>query len=154
MANGLDVIVVDDDPITCQMVGKTIQSFYTWGDVHTFTRADDARDFCLNREVGLAVFVVDVYLDRQSGFFFLDALEEKYPSLYQDTIIITGSASDEVVDMCVASEVNHLLEKPVKPYALQLAVRSIVAKYLKFSQRLLQDPAFAEAVSRIEKVAG
>jgi response regulator of citrate/malate metabolism len=151
MANGLDVVVVDDDPITCQMVSKTIQSFYSWGDVHSFTAADEAREFCLSRDVGIGIFVVDVYLDKQSGFFFLDALEEKYPSLYQDTIIITGSASDEVVDMCVASEVNHLLEKPVKPYALQLAVRSIVAKYIKFSQRLLQDPAFAEAVNQLEQ---
>jgi response regulator of citrate/malate metabolism len=149
MASGLDVIVVDDDPITCEMVSQTIRSFYTWGEVATFTSAEEARDFCLNRDVGLAIFVVDVYLDRQSGFFFLDALEEKYPAVYQDTIMITGSASDEVVDMCVASEVNHLLEKPVKPYALQLAVRSIVAKYLKFSKRLLKDPDFAEAVTRI-----
>jgi DNA-binding NarL/FixJ family response regulator len=151
MANGLDVVVVDDDPITCQMVSKTIQSFYAWGDVHAFTAADEAREFCLARDAGIGIFVVDVYLDRQSGFFFLDALEDKYPALYQDTIIITGSASDEVVDMCVASEVNHLLEKPVKPYALQLAVRSIVAKYIKFSQRLLQDPAFAEAVNQLEQ---
>lgn len=149
MASGLDVIVVDDDPITCEMVSKTIQSFYSWGDVRTFTSADEAREFCLNRDVGLAIFVVDVYLDRQSGFFFLDSLEEKYPAVYQDTIMITGSASDEVVDMCVASEVNHLLEKPVKPYALQLAVRSIVTKYLNFSKRLLRDPAFAEAVTQI-----
>lgn len=149
MANGLDVIVVDDDPIACQMVSRNIQSFYTWGDVHSFTAADEARDFCLARDVGLAIFVVDVYLDRQSGFFFLDSVEEKYPAVYQDTIMITGSASDEVVDMCVASEVNHLLEKPVKPYAMQLAVRSIVSRYLKFSKRLLKDPSFAEAVTRI-----
>lgn len=149
MASGLDVIVVDDDPIACQLVSGNIESFYTWGDVHSFTEAEAARDFCLAREVGLAIFVVDVYLDRQSGFFFLDSLEEKYPAIYQDTIMITGSASDEVVDMCVASEVGHLLEKPVKPYAMQLAVRSIVAKYIKFSKRLLKDPSFAEAVTRI-----
>lgn len=62
--------------------------------------------------------------------------------------MITGNANDDVVNMCVASDVNHLLEKPIKAYALQLAVRSIVSKYLKFTKRLLQNPAFADSVSK------
>jgi len=44
--------------------------------------------------------------------------------------------------------VNHLLEKPVKPYALQLAVRSIVSKYLKFAKLLLTNTDFAETIGR------
>jgi hypothetical protein len=49
--------------------------------------------------------------------------------------------------MCVASDVNHLLEKPIKPYALQLAVRAIAEKYLKFAKRLFKDPEFAKSIS-------
>jgi hypothetical protein len=49
----------------------------------------------------------------------------------------------------VASGVSHLLEKPVRPYALQLAVRSIVSKYLKFAKMLLNNPDFAETIGRI-----
>jgi len=52
--------------------------------------------------------------------------------------------------MCVASDVSYLLEKPIKPYALQLAVRAIVAKYLKFSKKLMQEPEFASTVAKIE----
>jgi AmiR/NasT family two-component response regulator len=63
--------------------------------------------------------------------------------------MITGNANDDVVDMCVASGVNHLLEKPVRPYALQLAVRAIVSKYLKFAKLLLNDQEFAENIERI-----
>ena len=59
------------------------------------------------------------------------------------------NASDDIVDMCVATEVHHLLEKPVRPYALQLAVRSIMTKYLKFAKRVLMDPEFAESVGNI-----
>jgi hypothetical protein len=51
--------------------------------------------------------------------------------------------------MCVASDVNHLLEKPVKPYALQLAVRAITSKYLDFAKRLLRDPSLAESIARL-----
>ena len=63
--------------------------------------------------------------------------------------MITGKASDDVVDMCVASDVNHLLEKPVRPYALQLAVRSIINKYLRFAKTLLRDSDFADSVDKI-----
>ena len=51
--------------------------------------------------------------------------------------------------MCIASDVNHLLEKPIKPYALQLAVRAICEKYLKFAKRLFHDPDFAKNVNAI-----
>jgi hypothetical protein len=45
--------------------------------------------------------------------------------------------------------VYHLLEKPVRPYALQLAVRAIVMKYVKFAKKLLSDTELAEIIDRI-----
>jgi CheY-like chemotaxis protein len=148
VSDGLDVIVVDDDPSTCEVISEIITSFYTWGDVISFTDVNEAISYCLNRNLGVAIFVVDVFLKGKSGFYFLDIIEEKFPTVHEDTVMITGNASDDIVDMCVASDVNHLLEKPIKTYALQLAVRSIVAKYLKFTKRLLQNPAFADSVSK------
>jgi response regulator RpfG family c-di-GMP phosphodiesterase len=148
MASGLDVIIVDDEPDVCQALSALISSFYTWGNVIDFTDADKAIEYCLNRDVGIAIFVVDVYLGGKSGFFFLDAIEEKFITAHEDTIIISGMASDEVVDMCVASNVNHLLEKPIKPFALQLAIRAIIEKYLRFAKKLLQDPVYAENVAQ------
>ncbi len=148
MSTGLDVIVVDDEPDVCKMVAAIISRFYTWGEVIVFSDVDEAIDYCLNRDVGIAIFVVDVYLSGKSGFFFLDAIEEKFATVHEDTIIITGNASDDIVNMCIASNVDHLLEKPIKPFALQLAVRAIVGKYLKFAKKLLQEPSFAEDVAR------
>ena len=136
MSDGLDVIVIDDDIIT-----ELVESFYSWGNVISFTNADKAIEYCLQRDVGVAIFIIDVFLGGLSGFYFLDAIEKKFPTAHEDSIIISGNASDDVVNMCLASRVNYLLEKPIKPYALQLAVRSITAKYLDFAKKLLQDPA-------------
>ncbi len=149
MSDGLDVIVIDDDPGICEIIAELIESFYTWGKVYCFSKPDEAIAFCLNRDIGVAIFVVDVFLEGLSGFYFLDAIEQKYPTAHEDTIIISGNASDDVVNMCLASNVNHLLEKPLKPYALQLAVRAITAKYLDFAKKLLQDRRFAENVARL-----
>ena len=149
MSDGLDVIVLDDDPGICEIIAELIESFYTWGKVHCFSNPDEAIGFCLNRDIGVAIFVVDVFLGGLSGFYFLDAIEEKYPTAHEDTIIISGNASDDVVNMCLASNVNYLLEKPLKPYALQLAVRAITSKYLDFAKKLLADQHFAENVARL-----
>jgi CheY-like chemotaxis protein len=149
MPEGLDVIVVDDDQGICEVIAELVESFYTWGDVFSFTNADEAIDYCLSREVGLAIFIIDVFLGGFSGFYFLDSIEKKFPSAHEDSIMISGNASDDVVNMCLASEVNYLLEKPIKPYALQLAVRAITGKYLDFAKKLLHDPVYAENVARL-----
>ena len=149
MPDGLDVIVIDDDPGICEIVSELIENFYTWGKVYNFSDPDQAISFCLERDIGVAIFVVDVFLGGLSGFYFLDAIGGRYPTAHEDTIIISGNASEDVVKMCLASNVNYLLEKPVKPYALQLAVRAITAKYLDFAKKLLQDSDFAEHVAQL-----
>ena len=149
MSDGLDVIVIDDDAGLCKVISELIESFYTWGQVYCFSDPEKAISYCLNREIGVAIFVVDVFLGGLSGFYFLDSIEKKYPGVYEDTIIISGNANEDVVNMCLASNVNYLLEKPVRPYALQLAVRAITAKYLDFAKKLIDDPNFAQNVARL-----
>ena len=149
MSDGLDVVILDDDPGISEVVSELIESFYTWGKVYSFSDPDKAISFCLERDIGVAIFVIDVFLGGLSGFYFLDEIESKYPTAHEDAIIISGNASDDVVNMCLASNVNYLLEKPVKPYALQLAVRAITAKYLDFAKKLMQDTGFAESVARL-----
>jgi response regulator of citrate/malate metabolism len=147
MSDGLDVIIVDDDPDVCELLSEIVRRFYTWGEIYKFTDVDEAIIYCLNRDTSIAIFIVDIFLGKKSGFLFLDAIGEKYTTAHEDSICITGNASDDVVSMCVASDIFHLLEKPVRPYALQLAVRSITTKYLKFAKKILQDPDFARSVA-------
>ena len=154
MPDGLDVIVVDDDPAACQLISENVESFYSWGQVRSFVDTDEAILYCLSCRHGVAIFIVDVFLGGQSGFFFLDAVEKKFPSAHEDAIIVTGNASDDVVNMCMASNVNHLLEKPLRPYALQFAVRAIAEKYVNFAKRLLDDQDFARSIAGLNCYAG
>lgn len=150
MVEGLDVIIVDDDPDVCQVIEQIVKEFYSWGRVLTFNNPDEAILYCLSCRYGVAIFIVDVFLGGKSGFFFLDAVEKKFPSAHRDAIVITGNASNDVVNMCMASNVYYLLEKPVRSYALQFAVRAIVEKYIHFAQRLLNDETFAETISSLQ----
>jgi DNA-binding NarL/FixJ family response regulator len=148
MSDNLDVIVLDDDEGVCSVVAEVIEAFYTWGKVHSFTDVDKAIVYCLGREVGVAIFVVDVYLSGKNAFSFLDAIVDKYPMAFEDAIIITGLASEDVVNVCIASDINYLLEKPIRPYALQLAVRAIVSKYMHFAKKLYMNPELMKSVAK------
>ena len=46
MSEGLDVIIVDDDPVILELLGEIIGEFYTWGEVRTFSDADKAIGYC------------------------------------------------------------------------------------------------------------
>ena len=146
MPDGLNVIIVDDNKEFCELVYDIIKRFYTWGEVIAFTDVEEAIVYCKNQKSSVAIFIVDVFLNNSTGFIFLDSIAERYPMAYEDAIMMTGNASDDVVNMCVAANITHLLEKPVKAYALQFAVRAIVNKYLNFAKRLLKDPDFAEDI--------
>jgi hypothetical protein len=63
--------------------------------------------------------------------------------------MVTGNPSDDIVNMCVASNVNYLLEKPINPFTLQLAVRAITEKYLDFAKKLMKDPILAASMARL-----
>ena len=146
MSRGLDVIIVDDEPAVCEYVFEIVKKFYTWGEVRGFTDVEEALAYCNNQQTGVAIFILDVFLGKMTGFSFLDKVTAKFPMAYEDTIMITGNADDEVVNRCVSLDITHLLEKPIKAYALQLAVRTIVVKYIKFAKKILKDPGFAESL--------
>ena len=147
MSDSLDVIIVDDDSAVCEVIAQIIRRFYAWGQVRTFTRAEEAVLFCHTQKSAVAIFILDVFMGDETGFSFLEAVVDKFPLAYQDTIIITGNASDDVVNMCIASDITYLIEKPIRPYSLQLAVMAIVTKYIKFAKKILQDPILAESIA-------
>jgi len=149
MSNNLDVIVLDDDPQICSLITEILKGFYVWGDIHSFTTFSDALIFCKNEKLGMAIFILDVYLGEKTAFDFLDQIANQCAWAYEDTVIMTGYASDDIVNMCIASNINYLIEKPIKVYTLKLAVRAIVGKYVRFAKRILSNSDYAGRVAKI-----
>jgi response regulator of citrate/malate metabolism len=149
MSNNLDVIVLDDDPQICPLITEILKSFYVWGDIHSFTDYNKALIFCKKKHPGVAIFILDVYLGKKTAFDFLEEISDQYAWAAEDAIIITGNASDSIVNMCIASNINYLIEKPMKAYTLKLAVRAIVGKYTLFAQRLIGNPDLARTFANL-----
>ena len=140
MRRGLDIIILDNEPIICESISNILGNFYTWGDIHSFTEISKAVSHVFVRDVCLGIYIVDVFLEESNGFQFLDAIKPKNPLVYNDAVMITAYASDNVVDMCLASGINYLLEKPVKPYELQFTIRSLIEKYVRVAMKLNKIP--------------
>jgi DNA-binding NtrC family response regulator len=149
MSDKLDVIILDDDPLVCSLITQLLQTFYVWGDIHSFTDYRKALSHCKKTDVGIAIFILDVFLGKETAFNFLEDVAEKFAWASEDTIIITGNASDDIVNMCISANITHLLEKPIKPYALKLAVRTIVHKYILFARRILHDPGYSKRMANM-----
>lgn len=149
MSDEIDVIILDDDSQMCSLVTDILRDFYVWGNIHAFTKYDDALAFCKKKKIGVAVFILDIYLDQKTAFDFLEQISDQCAWASEDTVIITGKASEDIVNRCIESNIHYLLEKPMKTYTLQLAVRAIVGKYLCFAKRLLGDVAYADRVAKI-----
>lgn len=150
----LDLIILDDDPSVAEMLGRMARGFYTWGQVHPFSDYLTARTFCFNRGASLGIFVLDVFLGQYSAFDFIDAVRLHYPMAAEDAIVVTGQADDEVVESCLVAGVSCLLEKPIRLYALQFAVRTLVSKYVHFAPRLLRDSALSRDVAGLSSNGG
>ncbi|MBW2031558.1 MAG: response regulator [Deltaproteobacteria bacterium] len=140
MYNDLKIIVLEDDPGVCKILSDMIKRFYTWGPVVSFTNPADAIFYCRGLKEDVALFVLDVFLKDSTCFEFLDGISEKFPMAHENSIIISGHASEDVVNMCTASYIKHLLEKPVGPYALQHAVLNMVSRYIRWASRLSRCP--------------
>ena len=80
MSDGLDLMIVDDEQHVCEVLSETIKKFYTWGDVLIFNDYETAVSYCLSRDKGLMIFILDVFVGESNGFAFLDAIAEKYPN--------------------------------------------------------------------------
>ena len=61
MSEGLDVIIVDDDPIVCELIETIVKRFYTWGEVIAFNNTDEAMAYCNGRDIGVAIFILAKY---------------------------------------------------------------------------------------------
>ncbi|MFH1059435.1 MAG: response regulator [Pseudomonadota bacterium] len=150
MSSGLDVIILDDDPAVSGLLAAQVGRFHREGQVFAFSDFLEARTFCFNRASSLAIFVLDAFLGQYSAFDFLAAVAVHYPLAAEDTLIVTGRASDELVGRCMAAGVNHLLEKPIRPYALQFAIRAIASKYLRFAKQITGDADLARQVEQLK----
>lgn len=75
----IDVIFVDDDIEICNIMKEL---FYRWGLRYfkVFSDVQEAVEYCLSQDLGIAIFIVDYNLGGQTEIFFLDQVRRNFPN--------------------------------------------------------------------------
>ena len=112
----LKVLVLDDEPIVCRHLNKTLTRHGF--DVETFQNPDQA----IARMEGIRfdVVVSDIRMQGMSGLHVLEWIQTKL--MRTKVIIITGYTSKEVEREALARGAFDFITKPFKPRDLLLAI--------------------------------
>jgi len=143
MSTRASILVIDDDPDTCQSIGDVLE--LRGHSVSTATRGQSALAVLAKSAVNVAL--LDIQLPDVSGLDLLGSIRTSSPST--EVIIITGHASVPTAIQAINGtafayltkpfEMDHLLavvEKALEKQRLERALRESEERYRKSSQTL------------------
>ncbi len=127
--HGLRVLVVDDDPVTAELIDVALEPFDARCEL-----LGDGRD-AIERLNGVPVdlVVLDVRLPRASGMDVLRALRSDALWMHTPVIIVTSCDVEDVIVAALYADADDVLPKPLNVAEL----RARVARRLRASGRLL-----------------
>lgn len=114
----LKVLVVDDNPLVCRLVGRLLQRIDIESD--EATNADAAQALARDGHYGLVL--MDVVMPGADGPPLAARLRDIQPDL--PVIYMSGYPRDRVVEYGVKDE-DTFVEKPLSPDQLRQAVRQV-----------------------------
>jgi response regulator RpfG family c-di-GMP phosphodiesterase len=147
----IKLLVIDGQEQNCELLEQMLKSFCNLANIKTFMDPDKAKAYCLNHQEKIFIIIVNVYLGGSTAFSFINELLPTIPTVNQDTIILTGADTPDILQSCREWGVHHVLVKPFEIHQLELAVRSIVSKYTAFAPMILRDDALMSKVSGLSE---
>ena len=129
MHDGLDVIIVDDDPGVCQVISEIIKSFYVWGDVFTFTDVDDASDGTEAleklREKRYGLVISDWNMEPMTGYELLKEVRADEELNRTPFIMITAESNTENVIAAKKAGVSNYIVEPSNAGTLKAKIAAV-----------------------------
>ena len=168
MSEGASVLVVDDDPVTRQMLSGTLEE-----RGHRVTTADDGRrGLDLVRSERFDVVLLDVLMPHLNGYDVLEHMKGDEELRHIPVVMVTSVDEVESAVRCIELGADDYLRKPFayavllarirallrradgRPIAETLAVRypAEVAGHLNLGIAFVQEGRFLEALEPLGRV--
>jgi len=122
MSDGIDVLVVDDEPVVCDAIRLVLG--HEGMKVATVSDAEAALAHPALRECRLVI--CDLMLPGRSGLDALRAIRERRPGL--PILMITGFATPANADLVIEAGATAFLPKPFDDSELLTLVRHAIAQ--------------------------
>jgi adenylate cyclase len=112
--DGASVLVVDDDPVTRQMLSGTLE-----GRGHRVTTADDGRrGLDLVRSERFDVVLLDVLMPQLNGYDVLEQMKGDEELRHIPVVMVTSVDEVESAVRCIELGADDYLSKPIDPVLL------------------------------------
>lgn len=116
----MHILLVDNDPFTCQNLLESIKTIYPKGSISFFTDPLLSIKHGINNPVDLLIITDN--LKSVTGLDVIRILKNHHPNL--KSIFITDYSKNFIFNNEVVP--NSIIQKPVTPYKLNEALKSIL----------------------------
>ena len=114
------ILVVDDDPIACEMLAHTLQE--VGHDVHMCS--DGAEAWRVLNETDIRLMITDWEMPEMNGIELCKKVRDGSLNRYVYTVILTAHGSDEDVIAGLDAGADDFLVKPFNPEEVKVRVRA------------------------------
>ncbi len=118
IGNALRVLVVDDEPVICQVLSEYL-SMQGW-QVVNFSDTEEALQYCTTNMASFDCAILDIIMPVMSGIELYDALRELNPDL--PVLFLSGYSEGIAMNEAYKDNVIDFIQKPVKLEAVYLAI--------------------------------
>lgn len=121
-ANGIRILIVEDEPTICEVCLRTLapEGF----EVDIAVNGEVARDVLPQKEYHLCL--IDIRTPLMNGMELYHHIEEKYPGLVNGVIFTTADILDSELEAFLNQNSRLYMPKPFTPDELRAVVRKAV----------------------------
>ena len=126
-ANGIRILVVEDEPTICEVCLRTltVEGF----DVDISVNGEAAKDVLPKKEYDLCL--IDIRTPLMNGKELYHHIEEKYPRLAKGVIFTTADILDSELESFLSHSQRLYMPKPFAPDELRAIVKRAVKRLAK-----------------------
>ena len=126
-ANGIRILVVEDEPTICEVCLRTLSA--GGFDVDISVNGEAAKDVLPKKEYDLCI--IDIRTPLMNGKELYHHIEEKYPRLAKGVIFTTADILDSELESFLSQSRRLYMPKPFAPDELRTIVRKAVKRLAK-----------------------
>ena len=121
------IMIVDDDKLTCNLIGKIFSKNY---DLLFANNGEEAINILKeNKNVNLSCIFLDLIMPVLDGFSVLDYLNDNNYLMKIPVIIISGNYDKETRKRAYSYQIADMLEKPFNAQVIRHRIENLISLY-------------------------
>lgn len=144
-SNSMKILIVDDDPLTCKLIERIVQSDNYGNSVAS--NVEEALQYLTLKPEDYFLVITDYYMPEKTGIDLLKAVKKLYPVI--EVIIITGEGSEDVAIQALRLGAMDYIQKPISKDELLV----LVTKAQELYKLRTQNQTYFQEITKVKDYA-